>query len=192
MKIRQIEKYLVLAILVIMTLKLTNIFSSTILLLLLCMTLSILYFALGPGILNNNTLEEAIKFVKKSPNQLHFSNVFGIGYAIIVMGFIWDILSLPGSSLQLISGISILLVFSFILVITRQKYEQEFRKSVFIRTIIAIVIASFILAKPTHFYLKIQHRNNPEFIEAVIKATENPQDSLLWEKVRNLEQDIKK
>lgn len=192
MKLRQIEKYLGLAIIVLMTLKLTNVFSSTILLLLFCMALSILYFAIGHGIFNNNTLKESSILIRKPPYLQVISIGFGVGFAIIVMGFIWDILSLPGSSIQLIAGTFILLVFSFILVITRQKYELEFRKSVFIRTIIAIAIASFTLAKPNHFYLKIQHRNNPEFIEAVIKVKENPQDSLLWENVRKLEQDMKK
>jgi len=192
MKLTTIEKILVITVATLMILKLSNIYSSIWLITFASLLLSILYIVFTLGFLNNNTLQEPFKMVNKPKLQQPISIGFGVSFSAIAMGFMWDLISLPSSEVLLFLGVFISLTLSVMLIFTKQNYELLFKKAVLVRVIAALTIALFILAKPDHFYLKVQHRNHPEFIEAVIKAQENPQDTLLWENVRRLEQEMKK
>ncbi|WP_066627900.1 hypothetical protein [Labilibacter marinus] len=171
-------------------LKVMNIGATIIFVFLLSAVLSLIYFALGFAILNDNTFKDPFKKDSISNIQMVLSIAYGIAFSTILVGGFFNLLSIPGVMGQVIFGMGLLVILTLIFIFTQTKYSAEFKKNAIPRIVIFLIFGTILLVKPPSFFFKIQHRNNPEFIEAVMKAKANPQDSLLWQEVERLEREM--
>jgi len=166
--------------------KFTHLPGAGILLVLSLGVLSMLYMYLGFAFFNNIKFKEIFK--KKSyvdTNKKRLIGAIGTGFTLsmAVVGILFKIQLYPGAETQLMVGIGGLIIVSIISIIKMLKKSEKFYKSILIRVVIFGAICVFFISLPTKTWLSWRYLDNPEYVQAVLDAQENPDNPELWKKV---------
>ena len=191
MKLKTLEKIIAFTILFLLLLKLSNIYALSFLLFLLCFGMSIVYCTMSIGIFRNNKLNRPFKGHDENKQQTVLSALLGLGIGMCTVGFAWYLIALPGNRVILSAGIIALAVLIPCTVLLKKRFESSFVKSALTRGVVYLGFALFLILIPKHAFLKIQYRNHPEYVEAVIKLHENPSDSTYIEELSRINKKMK-
>jgi len=152
------------------------------------LTLSTLYLCLSFALFNDLKIKKIIK--KSSYQTLSSLKLFGsvgTGVALSTMAFgslckmqFWSGAKLR-LELGLISGL-IVLVFG---IIKFQETRLKYYKNILIRIFIWGFVSLSIFLFPSKTFFRIFHRNQPEYVKAVLDSWDKPNDKDLQEKARN-------
>jgi RsiW-degrading membrane proteinase PrsW (M82 family) len=83
---------------------------------------------------------------------------------------------------MLIIGIVPLLVLVVICAIKYSQNKEAYYRNILVRSVVFGGVASLLLMLPANTILKLRHRHNPEYVNAVIAASENSGDEALQQK----------
>jgi hypothetical protein len=111
----------------------------------------------------------------------------GIALSAMLSGIIFKLDQLPGGSMLLIVGLILSIpVFGTIIYKLSRKSDPKFYKGILVRLIIVSTIGIFLYLTPGVVLVSFFHRDNPEYVNAYKKASENPDNIELWQKAREL------
>jgi len=146
------------------------------LLVILFLTLSsMFYFWFGFALFNDIRLREIFK--KESYFGIRSNKILGgilTGWlmSFIILGILFKIMSWTGATILLTFGIIGSII---ILIIGFLKYSKSlFYKGIFKRVILISTISIVLFIIPTEVVMRVKHRDNPAYAEALIKAGKEP------------------
>src|SRR5690606_34042119 len=89
----------------------------------------------------------------------------------------------PGASLLLIIGLSALLIVTIISLIKYKVNKSHLYKNIRIRAAITGICGIILFMSPSNILIEIKYRNHPEYIEAIKKLNQDPDNIELRKKV---------
>jgi hypothetical protein len=132
-------------------------------------TLAILYYPLGIFSLNAIPIHKVFK--KQTYKELTATRIIGtvlggIVFSILIVGIMFRMLIIPGDYFMLGTGLSAGLIFLIVfLILYLKKRENQFLRTMMIRTIIILAISGFLISIPTLNFVKFFYRDKPDHIE---------------------------
>lgn len=147
--------------------------------------LSLLYFYLGfaffNGIRARNMFKKA-SYVGIKGIRIAGAILTGMSLSTVVVGILFKVMLWNGASSMLLISFVPLLVLIVISTIKYLPNKEIYYKNILVRSAVFGGIALFLLILPVNTILKLRHRNNPEYVNAVIAASEHPDDEALQQK----------
>ena len=148
------------------------------LLVILFLTLSsMFYFWFGFAVFNDIRFRKIFKkesYLGIGSNKILEAIVTGWVMSFIILGILFKIMSWTGATFVLASGIIGSIIILIIGFLKYQKSKSLFYQRIFKRVIIISAIASALFIIPTEVMMRIKHRDNPAYAEALIKAEKEP------------------
>tara|TARA_B100000780_G_C21122411_1_gene454784 strand:+ start:1782 stop:2369 length:588 start_codon:yes stop_codon:yes gene_type:complete len=190
---RKVEILLGIITFIALTLNLFNIPYGEGLTVLSLLLVSMLYFAFGFALFNKVGLRDLAKkdaFKGISQNRIIGAVLIGLSLSTAVIGILFKIQSWPGSSFNLGLGLFGLLIGSIVGLIKYQKTNSPYYTSIFKRVGFYGSIAFVLMLIPNITWLEFREREHPEYIEAVKRAWDDPENQELWDKVDEERQKI--
>lgn len=138
---------------------------------------SMLYFALSIVILNNIGLRSAFK--KESYKGISTARIIGsiatgIALSITIIGVLFKFQSYPGANLELIYGLTGLIIVLIVGLIRYIKTKNKFYIDVFKRLLIVGGFGLMLILMPNGMLIDIKYRNHPEYAKALKNVTIDP------------------
>ena len=159
---------------------------STIILVLSVLLLSMIYFYLSVAIFNGIPTKKAFKkssYASFSNNRIVLSILTGLALSFTLVGIIFKLLFWPGAEVNLIIGLTGLLIASVTgttkLFMTRDSFYGNILKRTVTYGLVAVI--SYLL--PEYTLLEYRFRDYPDYVEAYKIAVENPGDMELRDEV---------
>ena len=150
-----------------------------------CTVLATLYFYLSFVFFNDISVRKMFKKSSyKGVTAKRIIGTIGIGQtlSIIIIGFQFKFLLLPGAHEMLIIGVESLMVISIIagfIFIKRYKGQSEFYSRIFKRTIPAIIVGALFYWLPTDSLIDIKYRDRPVYSELLKQSIKDPNNEQL-------------
>ncbi len=157
--------------------------------------LGLTYMHLGFALFND------IRFVKvfrrDSYNNIKATRIIGaimagLALNVSILGIIFRFLSYPGASIILLIGLITTSIVTIVAIIRIRKNSDRYYLNILKRIAIFGTLCFILVVLPYETWMRINHPKNPEYVEAVIKLRENPEDQELrrivdeeWEKMIN-------
>jgi uncharacterized membrane protein len=161
--------------------KLLNFPLSGLLLFISLMILGSLYFYLGFALFNNIPLKHAFKsesYKEIKTIQVVLSVCFGLGLSILIIGILFTLQNYPMQRIFISIGIITTALFLLLnLIVSRAELKKQNGKV--LRAAVFIIIGVILLIIPPYSLDKIQYRNHPGYVEALIKLEEDPNNEEL-------------
>lgn len=175
------EKTLAGIFLIALTLRLLNASGGTLLLILSLLTISMLYFWVGFYFFSDKTIKQ---------QNLSFSIVGGIFLAFVPIGLLFKILFWPGALTTLGFGLIATLVLLIICITTMNKKEElkKYYNNYLMRLSFWFIIGVIFYITPPSTLIKIQYREDPEFVRLKTKVIENPDNLEYFNEWENYQQ----
>ncbi|MBA3901031.1 MAG: hypothetical protein H0X62_12625 [Bacteroidetes bacterium] len=156
--------------------------------------LSMIYFYLGIALFNDIKLKYALKkasYKFTSTMKIYGGIATGIALSMTTIGIMFKLQSWPGASFNLWPGLLGLTIISIIGGIKFMKDRTWFYKRIFVRVAIfgGMGLTFAIISERT--LLEIKFKNHPEYVEALKKAMDEPNNNELWEAVEVKRQEMK-
>lgn len=107
----------------------------------------------------------------------------GVALSISGIGILFKSLSWPGATLQLGVGIFLLLIISIIASIKLGSSNDDYFSKILKRTVLFTIISVFLVSISTKTWLNWKYPNHPDYVNAVLNAQEDSDNSELWGKV---------
>ncbi len=192
MRLRNFEKIVGILIIALFILNMSNATSVFGLISFLAFLYAIFYFIFGLGIINNKKFKGAFKIESGIGIETGLSIGMSISISSIVLGFLFFHMNFPNVKINGLFGVVTGIIILILTIATKRKINPEVSKEIRKRLALFVIIGLVVVFLPKHTFLKIKHRNNPEFVEAVINAHKNPNDTTLWRKVEELETKMNK
>jgi hypothetical protein len=155
-----------------------------------CSLLATMYFYLGFALFNEVPFRQIFKkasYKDISSGRIIGSIGLGIVFSIIIIGFQFKFLLLPGSHEMLIIGNEFLTVVTIVaafMFFIRHKGKSEFYPRNFKRMIPILCIGLFTYWLPLDTLIDIRYRDRPKYAELLKQSIENPEDEELRNKLQ--------
>lgn len=178
---KKLERILILIAAFGLMFKLLNFPLSGLLLFISLMILGSLYFYLGFALFNNIQLKHAFKsesYKEIKTIQVVLSVCFGLGLSILTIGILFTLQNYPMQRIFISVGIITTALFLLLnLIVSRAELKTQNGKV--LRAAVFIIIGVILLIIPPYSLDKIQYRNHPDYIEALIKLESDPNNEEL-------------
>lgn len=149
-------------------------------------TLSLIYFYFGFALFNNIQLKK----IFKKDSYIHISSLrilgavgAGLSLSMIAIGIMFKFQSWPGASFNLGAGLLMLSIVIIVGLIKYSKTKDEYYINIFKRGAVFGGIGLILMLIPQTTWITIKYRNEPAFVDAYKKASADPDNKELWEKV---------
>lgn len=149
--------------------------------------LSVFYMVLSFIIFNEIRIIETLKnesFKGVSTMRLVGAILTGFALSMTIFGLLFKIQFWPEPNVKLGTGLFGLLIALIVGYIKYLKTKSAYYIKIFKRIAIYGGLGLILMLLPTETLLEIKHRNHPEYVEAVKKAMDEPENQELWEKVK--------
>ncbi|MDA3909924.1 MAG: hypothetical protein PF448_01030 [Bacteroidales bacterium] len=159
------------------------------------LTLSSIYFYLSFALFNGIRLRKVLKKGSyKGIGALRIIGAIGAGSAlsITLVGMAFKIELLPGGNFEIMIGLILLSIIGIIAVIKLIQTKSSFYKNIMLRIVIFGILGLLLFLTPSNQLIDIKFRNHPSYAEALKKAIADPQNTALWDIVKEEEQKMKK
>jgi cytochrome c oxidase subunit IV len=113
--------------------------------------------------------------------------ITGMVLSTAVVGVLFKIMMWAGASAMLFVNVIPVLVLVIISAIKYSKSKDAFYKRILIRTLLFGGLCFIFLSLPANTILKIRYRCCPEYVNAVIAASDDPDNEALQQKAREEE-----
>ncbi|HON20965.1 MAG TPA: hypothetical protein PLW70_06510 [Bacteroidales bacterium] len=182
----KLEKFLGIAAVIGLILKLIRIPGSMILLILILGALAFLYYPFGFALFNRIGFRQIFK--KKSYEGLSALRIIGsigagMAFSAICMGILFKIQRWAGVNLMLIDGLVPTFIILIIALIKYFKTKGKFYIEILKRTAIIGALGLLFFYTSTLTIVKIRFRNHPDYIKAYEMYLNNPEDEELLQKL---------
>ncbi len=184
---KNIEKLFIILVIVSTIYRYVHGIGSILFLILSINTLAILYFCLSFALFNNIKFKNIFKkssYVNVSKRRIIFSIFSGISLSIALIGVLFKIQDYPGADLLLVLGLFASISITIIALWKNNKVKGNFYFNILKRTAIISLIIITLMKIPLKNLLNWQYPNDPEYVEAVIKAYNNSDNDSLWQNVK--------
>ncbi len=184
---KNIEKLFIILVIVSTIYRYVHGIGSILFLILSINTLAILYFCLSFALFNNIKFKNIFKkssYVNISKRRIIFSIFSGISLSIALIGVLFKIQDYPGADLLLVLGLFASISITIIALWKNNKVKGNFYFNILKRTAIISLIIITLMKIPLKNLLNWQYPNDPEYVEAVIKAYNNSDNDSLWQNVK--------
>jgi hypothetical protein len=151
------------------------------------LTLSTFYLCLSFAFFNDLKIKKIFK--KSSYQTLSSLKLFGsvgtgVALSTMVFGSLCKMKFWSGANLRLELGLILGLIVLVFGIIKFQETRLKYYKNILIRIFIWGFVSLSIFLFPSKTLFRIFHRNQPEYIKAVLDSWDSPNDKNLQEKVR--------
>ena len=148
--------------------------------------LAIIYMYLSFALFNNIRLSKI--FDKNSYKDISILKIIGavgtgLALSITLIGILFKFQSWPGASINMGVGLVGLLIVTVISLLKYFQNKSDYYTRIFKRVTIFGGIGLILMATPQHSWIAFKYRNFPAFVDAHKKASANPGNKKLWEKV---------
>jgi hypothetical protein len=116
----------------------------------------------------------------------------GMLLSTVVIGIMFKIMMWAGASAMLLIGFLPILIISIISVIKYSGNKDLYYKRILVRAIIFGGVALFLFLLPSDTILKIRYRCCPDYVNAVIAASNDPDNEALQQKAQEEEDKMNK
>lgn len=150
--------------------------------------LSVFYMYIGFAVFLDIPFRELFgknRFGQISKQRIVGAFALGIALSASLIGLLFKILIWPNATIQLLIGLSGLVLIGALSIWRYMFNKSQFYHRVFIRLALYIPIIVFAIFIPKYAVLEYQYRDYPEYIEAFKAKNENPDDAELQQ---NLDQ----
>jgi hypothetical protein len=148
--------------------------------------LSQMYFALGFAIFNCIGLRDLFKsdsYRSTTVSSIAIGVITGLGLSLTLMGLLFKTMSYPGAYFMLYPGMATIGLILIIVLIQKQSMGRSKFTTLITRIVPFFILGAILLCTPRRTRLSWQYPNNPEYIEALVNASEHPENSELQLKV---------
>lgn len=148
--------------------------------------LSLTYFVLGFFIFSNLSFAELGKvgtFKKISTFRMVGAAGTGLALSMGSIAVLFKLQSYPGATPQMMIGAFSLGVVLLISGVKWLRTKDSFYSNILKRVVLYFSVLVFLLMIPNQTWLAWQYPNNPEYVNALMKAQADPGNELLWEAV---------
>jgi hypothetical protein len=152
----------------------------------LLMTLAVFYFYFGFALFNEIRLRNIFqKDSYKNISPLRIIGAVGVGFALssTLIGIMFTFQNWTGAKINLGVGLVSLLIIVIIATIKYAKTKADFYTCIFKRVAIFGGLGLILIALPDMALLDFKYRNHPAYLDALKKATAEPNNKALWDKV---------
>lgn len=155
--------------------------------------LSFMHFYLSIGLFNGIRLRQLFdktQYVELSRGQVIASIVAGLGLSAITVGVLFKLMYWAGANEMILVGCFLLLgplgysVLNF-------KAKAQTAKNILLRGILIGGVGLVIFTTPKDTLLSMLYREHPGYVEAYKNAMKEPDNAVLWEKVREEEKKMR-
>ena len=150
--------------------------------------LSMVYFCLSFALLNGLGFRGMIKndnYKAISALRMVGAVLSGIVFSIAIIGILFRWMMWPGAGAMLLVSIPGFLIMLIIVLIKCFTKKELFYRNMLIR-IVVIGIPLIILFANSSLVRNIRYSDNPELLQAIEEAEQNPEDVELWRKVDSI------
>ncbi|MBI1767269.1 MAG: hypothetical protein HYR67_02710 [Bacteroidetes bacterium] len=147
--------------------------------------LAMIYFYFGFALLNDigfRTMFKKASYADISTGRVLGAIGVGLFLSIVLIGILFKLQIWNGSREMITigaTGLFMTLLAAGIVFLIKRKTIDSFYKGIFVRGVVALLLAVIVFLTPGRSLIRIYHRDNPAFAELMIKALENPQDEEL-------------
>ena len=155
--------------------------------------LSVFYMVLSVILFNDIRIIEILKnesFKRVSSMRLVGSILLGFTLSMTIFGLLFKVQFWPEPNVKLGTGLFGLLIALIVGYIKYSKTKSAYYTKIFKRIAVYGGFGLILMLMPRETLLEIKHRNHPEYVEAVKKAMNEPDNQELWEKVEDKRQKI--
>lgn len=150
------------------------------------MSLAVIYYLLGFAFFNSIRLKDIFK--KQSYNGISVLRIigtigFGFSISTVIIGILFILQSWNGGSVNLITGLAILLICTVVAIIRWTKTKSGSYNLIFSRAAIIGFFGLLFLITPKMTVFEILHRNHPAYVEAVRNLNNDPNNEELQAEV---------
>lgn len=184
---KAVEKTLVIFVLISIIYKYFHGLGSSMLLIVSMNLLAILYFYLSFALFNNINPKDIFKkasYANTTKRRISFAIVTGMALSISILGILFKIQDFPGADLLLIFGMLISLIITVVSLWKNNKDKGNFFSNILVRSAVVTIFILILLRIPERKLLEWQYPNYPDYVEAVIKASNSSDNDSLWENVK--------
>jgi hypothetical protein len=149
-------------------------------------TLALIYFYMGIALFNDIRFKYALKkesYKFTSTMKIWGGITTGIALSMTTIGIMFKLQSWPGALFNLWPGLIGLFFISIIGGIKFLKDRSWYYKRIFVRIAIFGGIGLAIGLVPETTWLELRFKEHPEYVEAMKRAMESPENNELWETV---------
>ena len=183
---KQAEIAIGISVLLVMLLRLFVTFNyASVIISLLILILSMLYFGLSFGLLNQIRLRQVFKKESyKGITTLRLIATIATGFvlSIITIAILFRYQRWPYGSINLLIGLFSLTPILAVVIFKYIKYRSSFYKTLLIRLSIISFVGLLLFFTKSETLLEMKHRNHPEYVEAVKNEMKNPDNKVLQQK----------
>lgn len=150
--------------------------------------LSMVYFCLSFALLNGLGFRGMIKndnYKAISALRMVGAVLSGIVFSTAIIGILFRWMMWPGAGAMLIVSIPGFLIMLIIVLIKYFTKKELFYRNMLIRIVI-IGIPLVVLFVNSSLVRNIRYSDNPELLQAIEEAEQNPEDESLWRKVDSI------
>lgn len=150
--------------------------------------LSMVYFCLSFALLNGLGFRGMIKndnYKAISALRMVGAVLSGIVFSTAIIGILFRWMMWPGAGAMLIVSIPGFLIMLIIVLIKYFTKKELFYRNMLIRIVI-IGIPLLVLFVNSSLVRNIRYSDNPELLQAIEEAEQNPEDESLWRKVDSI------
>lgn len=143
--------------------------------------LSLSFLIFNPEIISKQPADQVRS--KAKPLRIIGSVGTGIGLSIALVGILFKMMHWPGAAAMLLVGGVVTGIVAVIVIIRIMTTKSVFYKNVLIRTSLIGLITLILYMLPPYALLEFKYREYPNYIKAVKRSNENPQNEELSKKV---------
>jgi hypothetical protein len=148
--------------------------------------LACIYFYCGFALFNGIRFRKAFKrenYAGISAMRIQGAVATGFVFSMIIIGMMFRLQSWPGAASNLVVGLIALLILVVVALLRYRNNRSEFYVRIFKRAAVFGVLGITCLLMSHGEWIRLKYRNHPAFAEAMIRATADPGNQQLWDKV---------
>ena len=183
---KKAELFLVILSVITIVLRLFHFNNSGVLTVIFFSLLSLFYFYFSFAFFNDLGFRQMLK--KVSFEGIPLSRIVGavgtgLALSVAIIGILFKLQSYPGADAQLIIGAVTLGVVALVAAFKYRKSSESYYSIILKRVIVIGGFTIFLIVIPAKNWLGFQYPNNPEYVEALLKAQADPKNESLWDEV---------
>jgi hypothetical protein len=153
----------------------------------LCLSiLAMIYFYFGIALFNDIKFRYALKkdsYKFTSSRKIWGAIATGVALCMTIIGIMFKIQSWPGAELNLWPGLIALFIISIIAAVKFAKDRTWYYKRIFLRIAIFGTVGIGVAIIPPITWLEMRYKDYPDYVEALKKSMEDPQNEELLKMV---------
>lgn len=108
----------------------------------------------------------------------------GFAFSTLSLGILFKIQLWPGAGVMLLSGLAFSLVVLIVAVAKFTRQQEAFYREIIARSLVFGLVGLLLYSLGPYGLERFQYRNHPQYLEALDRYLENPEDEALREQLR--------